>query len=191
MDWFLAQSNFASDVAAGQLAPVTIVEASDVMGVLSPDEGPPGDVDIGQQFVSETIAAVMNSPFWNSSAIFISYDENGGMYDHVVPPKACAPDSLPAANGGGAGFDQYGFRVPMIVVSPYAKRGYVSHTVTDATSILRFVEARFDLPAMTARDANAEPTFDMFDFQHPDFSVPPLPTVTVDQAALSVCMNGS
>jgi phospholipase C len=191
MDWFLAQANFASDVAAGNLAPVTIVEASDVMGVLSPDEGPPGDVDIGQQFVSETIAAVMNSPFWNSSAIFISYDENGGMYDHVVPPSACAPDALPPSNNGTVGFDQLGFRVPMIVVSPYAKRGYVSHTVTDATSILRFVEARFDLPSMTARDANAEPTFDMFDFQHPDFSVPPLPTVTVDPAALTVCMNGS
>ena len=189
MDWFLAQSNFASDVANGFLAPVTVVEASDVMGVNSPDEGPPGDVDLGQDFVAGTIAAVMSSPFWKSSAIFISYDENGGMYDHVVPPKACAPDSLPPDNGGTVGFDQYGFRVPMIVVSPYAKRGYVSHAVTDATSILRFVEARFDLPSLTARDANADPMFDMFDFGNPDFSVPSLPTVTIDQAKLAACGN--
>ena len=157
MDWFLAQADFATDVAAGKLAPVTIVEASDVQGVLSPDEGPPGDVDVGQDFVAGTIAAVMNSQFWKSSVIFISYDENGGMYDHVVPPKACAPDAMPPDNGGTVGFDQYGFRVPLIVVSPYAKRGYISHAVTDATSILRFVEARFDLPAMTGARRQRRP----------------------------------
>jgi phospholipase C len=188
MDWFLAQKDFAADVAAGKLAPVTVVEASDVMGVLSPDEGPPGDVDIGQDFVAGTIAAVMNSPFWKSSVIFISYDENGGMYDHVVPPKACPPDSLPPDNGGSVGFDQLGFRVPLIVVSPYAKHGYVSHAVTDSTSILRFVQARFELPSLSARDANADPTFDMFDFANPDFTVPALPTVTIDQAKLAACM---
>jgi phospholipase C len=109
------------------------------------------------------------------------------MYDHVVPPKACPPDSLPPDNGASVGFDQLGFRVPLIVVSPYAKHGYVSHAVTDATSILRFVESRFDLPALTARDANADPTSDMFDFAHPDFSVPTLPTVTIDQAKLAAC----
>ena len=84
---------------AGNLAQVTIVEASDVLGADSPDEGPPGDVDIGQQFISGIIGAIMNSPFWKSSVIFLSYDENGGMYDHVVPPAACPPDDIACRDG--------------------------------------------------------------------------------------------
>jgi phospholipase C len=189
---FLNTANFASDVAAGKLASVTLVEASDLKGVNSPDEGPPGDVDIGQQFTSMVIDTIMHSPFWKNSIIFLTYDENGGMYDHVVPPKACAPDDIKPLDSSvpGADFTQYGFRVPLFVISPYAKRGYVSHQVGDHTSILRFVEARFDLPAMTIRDANALPPYDMLDFEHPDFSVPALPTVTVDQTALAAC-NGN
>ena len=186
---FLNTANFASDVAAGNLAPVTLVEASDVKGAASPDEGPPGDVDVGQAFTSGVIGAVMNSPFWKTSAIFLSYDENGGMYDHVVPPAACPPDDIPVMNGGGSTFNQYGFRVPFFVISPFAKRGYVSHVVTDHTSILRFVESRFDIPAMSRRDANAEPAYDMFDFANPDYSVPTLPTITIDQAALNTCLG--
>jgi phospholipase C len=189
LDRFVKTKDFAADVAAGNLAPVTIVEASDLLGVRSPDEGPPGDVDLGQDFVSGVIRAVMTSQFWQSSVVFISYDENGGMYDHVVPPKACPPDDLPPDDGGEAGFDQLGFRVPLFVVSPWAKRGYVSHQVTDHTSVLRFVEAKFDLPAMTGRDANADPFSDVFDFTHPDFSVPDLPVVTIDEAALAACGN--
>jgi phospholipase C len=184
---FLKTKDFMNDVQGGTLASVTLVEASDVMGTMSPDEGPPGDVDIGQQFTSGVISTIMNSPFWKNSVIFLTYDENGGMYDHVVPPAACAPDNLPPNNGDTVGFTQYGFRVPFFVISPYAKRGYVSHNVTDHTSILRFVEARFNIPAMTIRDANTMPPYDMFDFQHPDFSVPNLPAVTVDQAALAAC----
>jgi phospholipase C len=180
-------ASFAADVAGGTLASVSIVEASDLLGNLSPDEGPPGDVDIGQQFVSGVIAAIMNSPFWKTSAIIISYDENGGMYDHVVPPAACAPDSIAPNNGGSVGFDQYGFRVPLLAVSPYAKRGFISHVVTDHTSVLRFVEARFGLPSMTVRDANAQPIYDLFDFAHPDYSLPSLPTVTVSQDPINHC----
>jgi len=119
--------------------------------------------------------------------IFLTYDENGGYYDHVVPPAACAPDDLKPDNGGTVGFDQYGFRVPFFVISPYAKRGYLSHVVGDHTDILRFVEARFGLPSMSRRDANATAAYDMFDFKNPDFSVPQLPTVTVDEAALAAC----
>lgn len=184
---FMKTAKFMTDVQNGELAQVTIVEASDVLGSLSPDEGPPGDVDIGQQFTSGVIGAIMNSPFWKESVIFLSYDENGGMYDHVVPPAACPPDDIAPTNGGTVGFDQYGFRVPFFAISPYARRGYVSHVVTDHTSILRFVEARFGLRSMSRRDANATLPYDMFDFQHPDFSVPELPVVTVDQTALAAC----
>src|SRR4029450_126263 len=111
----------------------------------------------------------------------ITYDENGGIYDHVPPPKACAPETElgnpkpdfmtdedkdfakqhPDIN---TGFDRYGFRVPIIVVSPYAKRSHVSHHVYDPSSILRFIEAKVRLPGLTARDANADAMFDMFDF---------------------------
>ena len=77
--------------------------------------------------------------------------------------------------------------MPFFVISPYAKRGYVSHVVGDQTDILRFVEARFGLPSMTRRDANAAGAFDMFDFAHPDVSVPALPIVSIDQAALAAC----
>jgi phospholipase C len=93
------------------------------------------------------------------------------------------------SNGVDAQYDALGLRIPMFVISPYAKRGYVSHVTTDHTSILRFVEALYHLPALTHRDANAVPPFDMFDFDHPDVSVPTLPTPTVDQAKLSACMT--
>jgi len=77
--------------------------------------------------------------------------------------------------------------VPMFAISPYAKRGYVSHVVTDHTSVLRFVEAVFGLPALTHRDANAVAPFDMFDFTHQDVSVPTLPDATVDPTKLADC----
>ena len=91
-----------------------------------------------------------------------------------------------ASSGGG--FDRYGFRVPMLLVSPYAKRGYVSHTIYDHTSLTRFIEARFRVPALTSRDANAQIPIDMFDFgQPPNLTIPDLPAATVDQAALADC----
>jgi phospholipase C len=179
--------DFVNDIMAGKLANVTYVEGTDSGGPTAVDEGPPGDVDIGQNFVGTVISAVMHSQFWKSSAVFVSYDENGGYYDHVVPPPAVTPDDVPPNIETPYRFDQYGFRVPFFAISPYAKRGYVSHVVTDHTSILRFLEARFDMPAMTRRDANADPPFDMFDFDHPDESIPDIPIVTVDQAALAAC----
>ncbi len=154
------------------------------------DEHPPGDMQLGQAFVAKVVDAVMHSPQWAHTAIFITYDEHGGYYDHVPPPKACVPDDLApkleAKDPPGA-FDRFGFRVPLIVVSPYAKRHYVSHVVVGHTSILRFVEARFGLPAMTRRDANADPLYDLFDFAHPDLSIPILPEAKVDAAEAARC----
>ena len=182
---------FFDDAAAGMLPSVAIVEGSDMKGGVSPDEDPPADMQVGEQLVASIVAAVTASAQWPSSAIFLSYDEQGGFYDHVVPPAACAPDDTPPHDGSGnviaGAFDQYGLRVPLIVVSPYAKRGYVSHAVTDHTSLLRFVEARFELPALTHRDANAVPPFDMFDFAHPDTSLPALPAAPLDAAQQSSC----
>ena len=112
----------------------------------------------GERFVGELIRDhVVKSPGWPATAVFISYDESGGYLDHVVPPSAAPPDPTQHE------FNYLGFRVPLFVVSPWAVQG-VSHLIHSHTSILRFLEALFDLPALTARDANSDALLDMFDF---------------------------
>ncbi len=183
---------FFTDAAAGVLPAVTFVEGSDRAGGASPDEDPPADFQVGQAFSAGITNAVLTSPQWKSSALILSYDEQGGLYDHVAPPPACAPDGYAPQLGSDdvAGtFDQLGLRVPLIIVSPYAKRGFVSHHVTDHTSLLRLLETRFGLAALTHRDANAEPPFDMFDFAHPDFSIPNLPPAPLDEATKAACLS--
>jgi len=183
-------AQFATDAAAGTLPQVSFVEGTALDGGITADEDPPADMQFGQQMVSQIVAAVTSSPLWPHTALFLSYDEQGGFYDHVPPQPACAPDDTPPALAPGdfeAAFDETGLRVPLIVVSPYAKRGYVSHVVTDHTSITRFVEARFGLPALTHRDANAVPPFDMFDFGHADLSVPVMPDAVIDPVQGSAC----
>ncbi len=148
------------------------------------DEHPPAIAQIGQQFVARLVAALTDSPAWPRSAMFISYDEHGGLYDHVPPPEACPPDDSALKLEPGdpdVPLDRLGVRVPFIVVSPFAKKHHVSHEVYDHTSITRFIEARFTLPAISARDANALAPFDMFDFDAaphldpPAFEIPPIP----------------
>jgi phospholipase C len=158
------------------------------------DDHPPADVQIGSQFLSQVYQAVTTSPQWAHTALFITWDENGGEYDHVPPSASCAPDAIPPQlNGSDKGipgdFTRYGFRVPLIVVSPYARKGYVSHNVYDHTSIARFIEAKFKIPALTARDANADALMDLFDFTDPpSFSTPPsIPAPGVDDAGLQTC----
>jgi phospholipase C len=135
----------------------------------------------------------MSGPQWAHAALFITHDENGGFYDHVPPPAACPPDSTPPVVVPGdtadGGFDIYGMRVLLIAVSPYAKKAYVGHTVYDHTSITRFIEAKFKIPALTARDANATPPTDLFDFTDPPgFATPPtLTPPTIDPTELAYC----
>ncbi len=163
-------SDFFSDVAAvpTRLPRFSIVGAS-TGSVLTPpedDDHPTSDVRGGQTFVYEVIQALVANPaVWASTALFITYDENGGYYDHVAPPAACDPGGpADAASKRDYLFDQYGFRVPLMVVSPFAVAGHVSHFDTDHTSIARFVEHWQNLPALTYRDANAWPLLDLFDF---------------------------
>ena len=192
LDHFEKIDQFALDVAAGTLPQVSIVEArfNDGQLDIKSDEHPNGNIQLGQQFTASAVNAVMNSELWKSSVIFFSYDEHGGFYDSVPPPRtACIPDDLPPYGEETQKFDHYGFRVPLIAISPYAKRGYVSHTVSDHTSIFRFLSAKWGLPAMTRRDANADALLDLFDFAHPDFSVPTLPDATVNQAKLAECLS--
>lgn len=193
LDNVLPAKNFYEDAAAGQLAQVTVLDANlrDEWGG-GDDFHPPGDVQVGDQFLAGVVQALTQSPQWKHLALFITFDEHGGLYDHVPPPTACAPDDLPPVNKDGSDahydFARYGFRVPLIVVSPYARPHYVSHVVSDHASIMRFVEARFGLPAMTARDANAAPLYDLFDFAHARLlHPPPLPTPTPDPQKLADC----
>jgi phospholipase C len=154
------------------------------------NEHPPKNVQEGEEFVEAIVSAVLHSPAWERTALFFTYDEHGGFYDHVPPPSACPPDKtapIRRSDDVNEGFDRLGVRVPLIVISPFAKRHYVSHTVYDHTSILRFVQARFDLPALSGRDAHAVPPLDMFDFDATDMSVPELPPAAEDPAWVSQC----
>ena len=123
------------------------------------------------------VNAVMASPNWPKTMLVWTYDEHGGYYDHVPPPAAIPPDDIPPALEPGdppGGFDRYGFRVPSAVVSPYAKKHFVSHTVYDHTSILKTIEEKWNLPALTRRDANANSLLDMVDLHaKPAFLTPP------------------
>jgi phospholipase C len=187
-------SQFQQDAASGNLPQVAFVDpdlSSETNGGAGTDEHPPGDIQSGELFVSQVVQAVTTGPQWPHMALFLTHDENGGFYDHVPPPAACPPDDTPPTTDAGAfgGFDEYGIRVLMIAVSPYSRAGYVDHTLYDHTSVMRFIEAKFKIPALSARDANALPLDGLFDFTDPPtFLTPPTLTApTIDPTQLSFC----
>lgn len=165
---------FHRDAASGSLPFFSLVTPP-----LDIDEHPPKDIAFGEQFAAGIIASAMNGPGWERTLLVYTYDEHGGFYDHVAPPAAVPPDAVgpsvydPAVPGADA-YDRYGFRVPAVIVSPYARAGYVSSIVHDFTSILRFVETKWNLGALTARDANASNLLDALDLGAPPaFAEPP------------------
>lgn len=176
-------ADFMADAAAGTLPAVSFIDPI-FLGGEQNDEHPPTNPQLGQAFVAAVVDAMFSSPQWPRSALFVTYDEHGGYWDHVPPPPACIPDDVPPLLRPGdvdARFDRYGIRVPLVVVSPFARRRHVSHVVSDQTSVLRFIQTRFDLPALTRRDANADPLLGMFDFANPAFLEPPrLPAAKID-----------
>ncbi|MBI3543859.1 MAG: alkaline phosphatase family protein, partial [Deltaproteobacteria bacterium] len=179
-------ADFKTDLAEGKLPQVTFLESSEELGQ---DEHPPSNIQIGQAWVGERLDALMKSKYWEKTAVFFVYDEAGGYFDHVAPPEACAPDDVAPLLGQGnlpGGFDRYGFRVPFLAISPYAKRHYVSHVTYDHTSILKFIETKFNLPALTRRDANAVAPLDLFDFAKPP-KHQKLPSYAVDPARAKLC----
>lgn len=137
-------TQFITDAMNGTLPQVSWV----VVGPGS--EHPPTSTCLGENTTVSQINAIMEGPDWPTTAIFLAWDDFGGFYDHVPPPV----------------IDQFGLgpRVPLMIISPYAKAGYISHTQYEFASILKFIEERFDLPAMTERDAAANDTTDSFDF---------------------------
>jgi phospholipase C len=192
----LRVADFLSQAKAGTLPTVAFVDPDlSGEGPQGNDEHPPAQIQIGQHYVWQTVNAVTTSPQWPHLALFITYDEHGGIYDHVPPPAACAPDNLPPAltgddQGTPGDFAHEGFRVPFVIVSPYAKKAYVSHATYDHTSITRFIEAKTKVPALSNRDANADPFTDMWDFQNPPFLTPPsFPEPSIDQAEVQYCVQ--
>jgi phospholipase C len=181
-DKIVPVAKFKEDAANNQLPTIAVLDSS----WDGEDEHPSANVQMGQHFVAEHLQELMESEAWKTSAFFLTYDEGGGFFDHVAPPEACIPDSIAPKleNTSYPGrYDRLGIRVPFVLISPFAKHHYVSHTTYDHTSILKFIETKFNLPALTARDANANDMSDLFDFAHPDFKTKPdfsLATVSGD-----------
>jgi phospholipase C len=131
---------------------------NDVFETTAQSEESPQDVQLGEAFVAGIINAVMHGPKWKRTLLIWLYDEHGGYYDHVPPPTAIAPDNVPPMLGPGdapGDYTLYGPRVPAVVVSPYSRPHAVTNVVHDHTSVLATIEAQWNLPALTYRDANA------------------------------------
>jgi phospholipase C len=151
-------SEFYKDAAAG-----TLPQACWVIPSFPVSEHPPAKVSDGMAYVTGLVNAVMKSPDWDTTAIFIAWDDWGGFYDHEVPPQV---DTY-----------GYGIRVPGLVISPYARQGYIDHGVHSFESWLKLLEERFGVNPMTARDMNADDMLAAF-----DFTQAPRPPVVLDPA---------
>lgn len=171
---------FQSDAAAGALPPV-----SWLVQPFAVSDHPPASVCQGENWTVSQVNAIMSNPKeWAHTAIILTWDDFGGLYDHVVPPH------------GPNGETMYGFRVPAIIISPFARPGFVDHTVFTTSSLLRFVEDTFGLSTLGALDARANSMMSSFDFaQHP---LPPLrltprqcPVATASPLALRVASQPS
>ena len=145
--------DFVTDALNGNLPAVSWL----VTGKRSDHPSTSGICD-GENWTVDQINAIMQGPDWSSTAIFLTWDDFGGFYDHVPPPYV---DYL-----------GLGPRVPLLIISPYARQGYISHTQYEFSSVLKFVEELFQLPALTQRDANANDMTDSFDFDQSP--LPPL-----------------
>ena len=186
-------TEFFTDAAAGTLPDYSLVEPD----YANQSEENPQNIAVGEEFAARVINAVINGPAWDRTLLILTYDEHGGYYDHVPPPAAIPPDGIgPALQPGENGFDgfaRYGFRVPFTIVSPWARKNYVSHRVFDHTSILKLVETKWNLPALTLRDANATAMLDMLDLHHPWFATPPKlaqPVAVADPTSLTCSTSG-
>jgi phospholipase C len=165
---------FYEQASSGTLPALSFVDPSfngEDQGT-SGDEHPHGDVRVGQAFVADIVHAFMESPQWKRGALFVVYDEWGGFFDHVVPPRV--PD-LRASGNLANDFGQMGFRIPAVVVSPYARRGHVDHSIYGFESILKMIRYRYGLSPLTPRDLYANNIAAAFNFEKPNFTPPSLP----------------
>jgi phospholipase C len=199
---------FFADAEAGTLPAVSIVDPS----FDECSEENPQDIRKGESFAAEVINSVMHGKGWPGTLLIWTYDEHGGYYDHVPPPQAIPPDDVagrcitdrPAwlrvahrlffpgrsrdaetPDGEPMSYDQYGIRVPAVVVSPFARPGFVLSEVFDHTSVLKLIEEKWNLPALTRRDAAALAPLGALDLDAPPaFLDPPsLPEPSLGRGA--------
>ncbi|HKQ60481.1 MAG TPA: alkaline phosphatase family protein [Candidatus Polarisedimenticolaceae bacterium] len=183
-------SQFLQDAASGNLPKVSFVEPrllGDELG-LSGSDHPHGDIRVGDAFLAETFHAVASGPQWKGTVFVVTYDEWGGFFDHVAPPRAAAPNALdPDVVGGKA---LLGMRVPTIVASPFSRGDPASprvvSTIFDHTSILKLIESRWGLAPLTARDASNDVgnlsdalNLRQFDARVPSLPLPEAPPLTL------------
>lgn len=144
-DHLASSAQFVIDAQTGQLP-----NMSWVIPQIGADEHPQNSICAGENWTVNTMNALMQGPAWNSTAAFIAWDDFGGFYDHVSPPV----------------LDQFGLgpRAPLLIISPYAKPGYISHTAYEHSSILKFVETRYQFQPLASRDSTASDMQDSFDF---------------------------
>jgi phospholipase C len=174
--------------ASGTLPAVSFVDPAfngEEQGT-SGDEHPHGDVRLGQAFMADVVHAFMESPQFRRGALFIVYDEWGGFFDHVRPPRV--PDQR-ASRAIAQDFGQMGIRIPAVLVSPYARRGHVDHNIYGFESILNLIRYRYGIAPLTVRDRFARNIVRSFDFRSkPDYDLPILPDPA--QVAASTCQGG-
>jgi phospholipase C len=174
--------NFVLDASTGNLPSVSFVDprfVGEAEGV-SGDDHPHGDIRTGDAFLADAFQAVASGPDWDRTVFIITYDEWGGFFDHVPPPRAAAPNGVDPDLVGGKAL--LGMRIPVVIASPFTRGNRdnprVNSTVYDNTSILKLIEWRWNLKPLTARDASSDVGNLAFalDLAHPDATVPALPT---------------
>jgi phospholipase C len=189
---FLPQypNDFLADIKSGQLPAV-----SWMIPPIGYDEHPSSPPALGEWFTSQVLAALVAHPkVWSKTVLFHMYDENDGFFDHVPPPVAphgtpgeyVTVSPLPDDSDGMAGPVGMGFRVPMLVLSPFSRGGHVASEVFDHTSQLRFLEERFGVKAPNISAWRRKHAGDLTSTLHPrkgDASVPKLPSTSKDQMA--------
>lgn len=160
-------TQFITDALAGNLPAVSWVVTDD-----NESDHPPASACVGENWTVNQINAVMQGPNWNSTLIVLAWDDFGGFYDHVPPPAT----------------DQFGLglRTPIVLISPYSRSGYVSHTLYEFSSFLKTVEERFALPFLTQRDSNANDFLDSLDFSQTPLS----PVILTPRSCPLVTANG-
>jgi len=186
----IEQSDYDNDLANGTLPQVGEIEPATDAGYdehPSDSDSAPDNSQWGSHYVAtKIINPLMASTSWKDSAFILTFDEMGGLYDHVPPHPAVSPDGIKPVDllpgdictegtGPLCDFVYTGYRVPLIVISPYTKPNYVSHTVADTTAILKLIETRFNLPSLTKRDAAQMNMTEFFDFENPYWLTPPTP----------------
>ena len=179
--YIYSYEDYLRDAAAGQLPAVSFVDAPYDPQTGTVDDHPFGDIRNGDAFLSQTYHALVNSPCWANSVLVVTFDEWGGFFDHVPPPRVVAPNTMDTDLIDGRAL--LGFRVPTVIVSPFSVGSSllprVNSTIFDHTSVLKLIEWRWNLQPLTARDGSAEigNLASVLDFANPRTEVPALPVV--------------